>query len=215
MSSEVAETFEMTNSLSLGDAAETNPSSLASIIKRAKAGESSAFEQLIALHQRKVMSTAWRMLGSKEDARDAAQEAFLRAYKYLDSFKLDQDFAGWLYRIVINVCRDHARKRNRHFQFSSYESERELGKLDSLASDDNVEADAIKSQQRSLVAAALETLTRKERAALTLRDLEGLPTEEVARILGTTQATVRSQAASARAKIKLFRDRTLKENRRR
>ena len=214
MSSEIAETFGMTNSLGFGDAPERNDSSLASLIERVKAGESAAFEQIITCYQRKVISTAWRMLGNEDDARDAAQEAFLRAFKYLGSFKPDQDFAGWLYRIVVNVCRDHGRKRNQHERFSSYEAEREMGNLDSLASGENVEAAAIKSQERAMIEEALSTLSKKERAALVLRDLEGLATEEVARILGSSQATVRSQVASARAKIKLYRDRALKERRR-
>jgi RNA polymerase sigma-70 factor (ECF subfamily) len=214
MSSEIAETLGMTNSLGFGDAAERNDSSLASLIERAKAGEGAAFEQVIACYQRKVISTAWRMLGNEDDARDAAQETFLRAFKYIGSFKPDQDFAGWLYRIVINVCRDHGRKRSRNDRFASYESERESGNLDSLASAENVEAAAIKSQERAMIAEALDTLSKKERAALVLRDLEGLATEEVARILGSSQATVRSQVASARAKIKLYRDRALRERRR-
>lgn len=214
MSSEIAETLRMTDGLGLGDATQITSSSLASLIERARAGDAAAFEQIIICYQRKVMSVAWRLMGNHEDARDAAQETFLRAYKYLGSFRLDQDFAGWLYRIVINVCRDQARKRSRHAHFSSFEEEQERGALDLLASSENVEAEAIKSQERALIAAALGTLSKKERAAITLRDLEGLPTEEVARILGTSKATVRSQVASARAKIKLYRDRALKDKRR-
>ena len=67
------------------------------------------------------------------------------------------------------------------------------------------------SEDEDIVARALETLSQKERAALVLRDLEGLPTEEVARILGSSPTTVRSQICSARAKIKLYRDRVLRE----
>src|SRR6185503_2496001 len=215
MSGEVAEIALMTNGLGLGEAAsERNSSPLTSLIERAKAGDSAAFEQIVVCCQRKVISTAWRMLGNEEDARDAAQEVFLRAYKYLDSFKLDQDFAGWLYRIAINVCRDHGRKRSRYHHLDSFEDERDKGNLDSMASSENVEAAAIKSQERALVMEALSTLSKKERAALVLRDLEGLTTEEVARVLGSSPVTVRSQVASARAKIKLYRDRVLNQKRR-
>ena len=70
------------------------------------------------------------------------------------------------------------------------------------------------SQQQALIARALDTLSKKERAAIVLRDLEGLETEEVARILGSSQSTVRAQISSARAKIKLFRDRALSRSRR-
>ena len=215
MPGEVAEIALMTDSLGLcNSSSNTAALSSASIIERAKAGEPGAFEQMIDCYQRKVLSTAWRMLGNREDARDAAQEVFLRVHKYLKGFHSDQDFAAWLYRIIVNVCRDHKRKRGGHHQFASFESEREAGTLDALASDEDVEANAIKSQQRALIAEALDTLSTKERAALVLRDLEGLSTEEVARVLGSSQTTVRTQISSARAKIKLYRDRVHNRTRR-
>ncbi|MGA9769720.1 MAG: sigma-70 family RNA polymerase sigma factor [Blastocatellia bacterium] len=215
MSGEVAEIALMRNGLGLGEAASERESSpLTPLIERAKAGDSAAFEQIVDCFQRKVISTAWRMLGNEEDARDAAQEVFLRAYKYLGGYKPDQEFAGWLYRIAINVCRDHGRKRSRYHHHDSFEAERDMGNLDSMASSENVEAAAIKSQERALVMEALNTLSKKERAALVLRDLEGLTTEEVARILGSSPVTVRSQVATARAKIKLYRDRVLNQRRR-
>lgn len=211
MPGEVAEIALMTEGLRLsetpGRAAE---STLAAIIERAKRGDLAAFEQLIDCYQRKVMTTAWRLLGNQEDARDAAQEIFLRAYRYLGGFKPDQDFGGWLYRIIVNVCRDHARKRGSAHRFVSFEGERDAGTFESLASDEDVEANAIRSQQRALIAEALGALSSKERTAIVLRDLEGLSTEDVARILGSSQTTVRSQISSARTKIKQYRDRAIR-----
>lgn len=210
MPCEVADIALMTDSLGLYDnSSKTAALSPASVVERAKAGDLAAFEELIDCHQRKVLSTAWRMLGNREDARDAAQEVFLRVHKYLGGFRSDQDFAAWLYRIIVNVCRDQLRKGAGHHQFSSFESEREAGTLETLASGEDVEANAIKSQQRALIVEALDTLSAKERAALVLRDLEGLSTEEVARVLGSSQTTVRTQISSARAKIKQYRDRVL------
>ena len=83
-----------------------------------------------------------------------------------------------------------------------------------LVSGEDVEANAIKAQQRAMIVEALDTLSTKERAALVLRDLEGLSTEEVARVLGSSQTTVRTQISSARAKIKQYRDRVLNRTRR-
>ena len=214
MPGEVAEIALMTDNLGLCDSSSNAALSSASVIERAKAGEPAAFEQLIDCYQRKVLSTAWRILGNSEDARDAAQEVFLRVHKYLKGFRSDQDFAAWLYRIIVNVCRDHQRKRGVHREFASFESEREAGTLDTLASREDVEANAIKSQQRALIGQALDTLSTRERAALVLRDLEGLSTEEVARILGSSQTTVRTQISAARAKIKRYRDRALNQTRR-
>src|SRR5262249_46586107 len=93
---------------------------------------------------------------------------------------------------------------------ASFEEERELGTLEGLSTREDTEATAILAQERALVARAIAELPEKERAAIVLRDLEDLPTEEVARILGSRPVTVRSQISSARAKIKLYCDRYLK-----
>jgi RNA polymerase sigma-70 factor, ECF subfamily len=215
MPGEVADIALMTDSLGLRDSSSKSVAlSSASVVERAKAGDPAAFEELIDCHQRKVFSTAWRMLGNREDAHDAAQEVFLRMHKYLGGFRSDHDFSAWLYRIIVNVCRDHIRRRGGAHRFASFESEREAGTLETLTSDEDVEANAIKSQQRAMIAEALDTLSTKERAALVLRDLEGLSTQEVARVLGSSQTTVRTQISSARAKIKQYRDRVLTRTRR-
>ena len=179
------------------------------LILRARTGDLAAFDQVMVAHQQKVMGLAWRMLGNQEDARDAAQETFLRVYKHLNKFDPSQDFAGWLYRIAVNVCRDAARKRGRG-NLTSFEAEREAGTLAEPVSPHNTEHSAMHEQERDIVLRALATLTEKERAAIVLRDLEGLPTEEVARILGSTPTTVRSQISTARVKIKQFRDHWMK-----
>lgn len=214
MASDVAQMVVMTDELRLGESPSQGASaSLRLVIERAKSGDAAAFENLIICIQRRVVSTAWRMLGNEEDARDAAQEVFLRTYKYLNKYKAEQDFYGWLYRIIVNACHDIARKRTRSARFSSFEAEREMGNLETLAGPDDVEAAAILSQEQSIIARALETLSAKERAAIVLRDMEGLSTEEVAAALGSSQGTVRSQVSSARAKIKLYRERVLKQRR--
>jgi len=177
----------------------------ARLIIRAKAGDTTAFDQILISHQRKVISLAWRMLGNQEDARDAAQETFLRVYRYLDRFDPAQDFSGWLYRIAVNVCRDLARKRRGNH--SSLEAGVESGAIAEPVSPHNTESAALLAQEQAILMRALATLSEKERAAITLRDLEGLPTEEVARILGSSQTTVRSQISAARVKIKAFRNR--------
>jgi len=212
MPGEVAEIALITDNLGLPDSPARGSES--ETFERAKSGDVAAFEQIFDRYQRKVLLTAWRILGNREDARDAAQEVFLRVYKYLGRFRSDQDFAAWLYRIIVNVCRDHARKRGRRDQFTSYEAEHRQGSFDSIASSEDVEASLLRSQQQTMIAKALDSLSVKERAAIVLRDLEGLTTEEVARALGSSQATVRSQISTARAKIKKFKDRALNRTRR-
>lgn len=179
------------------------------LISRACGGDLTAFDQLMVAHQQKVMGLSWRMLGNQEDARDAAQETFLRVYKHLNKFDPAQDFAAWLYRIAVNVCRDLARKRGRGNP-TSFEAERAAGTLAEPVSPHNTEHRAMHAQERDILLRALAQLTEKERAAIVLRDLEGFPTEEVARMLGSTPTTVRSQISTARVKIKQFRERWMK-----
>jgi RNA polymerase sigma-70 factor (ECF subfamily) len=190
-----------------GESRDRAVAAMTCLIIRAKAGDTTAFDQIIISHQRRVISLAWRLLGNQEDARDAAQETFLRVYKSFGSFDPAQDFNGWLYRIAVNVCRDLARKRrSNHF---SLEAEVESGVIAEPVSPHNTESAAMLAQEQAILLRALATLPEKERAAIVLRDLEGLETEEVARILGSRPTTVRSQISTARVKIKAFRERFL------
>jgi RNA polymerase sigma-70 factor (ECF subfamily) len=178
-----------------------SPLPLAAIVDRACAGDVEAFETLIALHQRKVLSITWRVLGNLEDALDATQECFLRAWRYRRTFQRNRDFAAWLYRIAVHVCCDMQR-RPRGLRLVSFEADR--GAFETLLSPQDLENDAIQSQAHELVRQALGSLPPRERAALVLRDFEGLATEEVAAILRSRPSTVRSQISSARAKMKRF-----------
>jgi RNA polymerase sigma-70 factor (ECF subfamily) len=180
------------------------------LILRAQQGDLQAFDQIMIRQQRRVMTLAWRMLGNKEDARDAAQEVFIRVYQNLSKVDPDRDFSGWIYRITINVCRDLAKTRSRNSQLSLEEGI-ETGSLAEPMGADNTESMAIYNQEQMIIVRALATLTEKERAAIALRDLEGLPGDEVARILGSSPTTVRSQISSARSKIRIFRERWLKK----
>lgn len=203
MSGRWAELALMPNNFRDELAADIDPH--AQLIRRAQAGERVAFDQLMTLHQQRVVTLAWRLLGTREDARDAAQEAFLRVFRHLHNFDTRRDFNGWLYRIVVNVCRDLQRQRGRHGGLSLDEAAVAL-----LASDADSEADALAAQERALLQRALAELSEKERAAIVLRDLEGLATEEVARLLGSSATTVRSQISAARTKLKAFHARYLK-----
>jgi RNA polymerase sigma-70 factor (ECF subfamily) len=176
-----------------------NHSALSLLVERAAAGDTEAFEQIMIHSQQKVMAISWRILGNEADARDASQETFLRVYKYLGRFKQDQEFFPWLCRITVNVCRDILKKRQ-HLaeQFKSPDQETAQA---SLAQDD-AERALIQAQRRKLISRAIADLPFKERASIVLRDVEGLSTAEVARILQSNPTTVRSQISSARRKIR-------------
>lgn len=179
--------------------------SLSHLIERAASGDTVAFEQIMIHSQHRVMAMTWRMLGNEADARDASQEVFLRVYKYLRRFKQDQDFFAWLYRITVNVCRDIAKKRQHHSEwFMSLAAGAEEGAFTVPAEQEDAEEALMHREQRELVGRAMATLPDKERASIVLRDVEGLPTDEVARIMKSSSTTVRSQISSARKKIKIY-----------
>jgi RNA polymerase sigma-70 factor (ECF subfamily) len=185
--------------------------SITLLIERAAAGDTAAFEQLMIHSQQRVMAMTWRMLGNEADARDASQEVFLRVYKYLGRFRQDQDFFAWLYTITVNVCRDLAKKRQQHGdRFISLGAGNDEEAYAVPAAGDAEEA-RLHTQQRELITRAMATLPDKERASIVLRDVEGLATDEVARIMKSSPATVRSQISSARRKIKTYCEQYLRK----
>jgi len=184
---------------------EDDPASVAEtefrqVLARAVSGDSWAFEQIVVRHERRVLTLSWRLLGSMEDAQDAAQEVFLRTFKYLHRFDLQKPFEPWLVRLTVNVCRDLGRKRSeRGLVF--VESEEQLDRFD-LASTSDPFAELQSEQQRRMLYRLLASLPEKERTAFVLRDIEGLSTAETAEALGSSEATVRSQISSARLKMR-------------
>jgi len=189
--------------------------SLTLLIERAAAGDTAAFEQLMIHSQQRVMAMTWRMLGNEADARDASQEVFLRVYKYLRRFRQDQDFFAWLYTITVNVCRDLGKKRQHHSdRFISLTGGTDEGASSVPSVQEGPEEALLHTQRRELILRAMATLPDKERASIVLRDVEGLATDEVARIMKSSSTTVRSQISSARKKIKIYCEQYLRRKER-
>lgn len=176
----------------------------AGLLDRAKTGDLEAFDQLMRLHEQQVLGTALRLLGNLEDAQDAAQEAFLRLYKSLNRLPDIQQIKPWLYRVTVNVCNDMHRARRRR----GWEP---LSGPDPVSTQLDPELQWAHQERGKLVEMALKILPEKERAAVVLRDMQGLSTKEVAEILGSSEVTVRSQISVARGKLKEFTDRYLRK----
>jgi RNA polymerase sigma-70 factor (ECF subfamily) len=169
-------------------------SELTLLVERAIAGDVSAFEQIILRYERRVLSLAWRLLGRPEDAQDASQEVFLRAFRYLHRFDRRRPFEPWLMKMTVNVCHDLGKKRQ---TWANVEID-----PDDLRASGDPHHELHSEEQKKILYTALQALPEKERAAVVLRDLEGLSTAEVAEVLGSSEATVRSQISSARLKIR-------------
>ncbi|HYR86401.1 MAG TPA: sigma-70 family RNA polymerase sigma factor [Terriglobia bacterium] len=167
---------------------------IAILVQRAITGDVSAFEQIVLRHERRVLTLAWRLLGSMEDAQDAAQEVFLRTFRFLHRFDSRRRFEPWLIRMTVNVCRDLGRKKQ---QYPTGEFD-----LERLRAGGDPHTELSSEEQRQVLYAALAGLPEKERSAVVLRDIEGFSTAEVAEILGSSEATVRSQISTGRIKIR-------------
>jgi len=165
----------------------------ADVLARARRGDETAFEELLRMHERQVLRTALRLLGRIEDAQDAAQEVFLRLYRKLRIFGSVSEIRPWLYRVTVNVSYDLAKKRGR------LAAELPAG---AAFVEGSQEEQISLDQRRELLAGALTYLPVKERAAIVLREIEGLDTAEVAEILGSTPATVRTQVSTGRARLR-------------
>ena len=183
---------------------ESTALSVASLVAEAKSGDTRAFDALVIKFERQVLRTAWRLLGNLEDAQDASQDVFLRFYKYLGRFDEKRDLSPWLYRVTVNVCRDITKKRAKWGDVPLRE-----GYEEQIPDPEGAHSVTDGLDQRKIVSEGLKTLSEKERAALVLRDIEGLSTREVARSLGSTEMTVRSHISRARVKMKKYRDRVL------
>jgi RNA polymerase sigma-70 factor, ECF subfamily len=159
------------------------------ILHRTEARTKPSFEELMREHERMVVGTAYRLLGRIEDAQDAAQEVFLRLLKNLD--KIDGDAKPWLYRVTVNICNDHYRRRMIAVEPDERTADTAPDPERVLAMDD----------RKRLLMEGLRTLGERERTTVVLRDIEGLSTREVAEILGVEEVTVRSQISVARVKL--------------
>jgi RNA polymerase sigma-70 factor (ECF subfamily) len=168
-----------------------NSAELLQTIRAARSGDSAAFEEIMVLTERRVAQISWRILGDREEVKDAMQETFLRLFRHLRGFDERKDFFAWLSRITVNVCIDLRRRR------------RPADPLPELLSDaPSAEDELIERSDRALLTRAIDALAPRERAAILLRDVEGLPTDEVAAAMGNTVATVRVQLSRARAKLR-------------
>ena len=167
--------------------------SLLASIRAVRLGDSRAFEMIMLATERRIATLAWHILGDAEEVKEALQETFIRLFRHLRRYDESRDFFGWLFRIAVNVCRDRQRRRRRRWFFFLPIEE---------AKDVAAEVPVDLRDEVALLGAAIDSLPEKERLAIILRDVEELPTEEVAAILGNRPATVRVQVSNARAKVR-------------
>jgi len=179
----------------------------ASLIRAVQRGDHDAFEQLVRAYDQSVLRLAVNLLRSQEDARDVFQEAFLRVYRSIDSFRFDCSFHTWLYRIVTNICLDYLRKRKVRKEESAVVDTPE-GPMDRM---NDVEEEAAHADpERNLwnvqlsrrIEGALEGLTPRERMVFELRHYQGLRLRNIGEILGTSEEAAKNCLFRATQKMR-------------
>lgn len=176
------------------------------LVERALDNDLAAFEKLVSRYQSKIVSYATRMLSDADEAEDVAQEAFVKAYRSLESFRGASSFSTWLYRIATNLCIDRVRKRKRSPQ-QAYSLDEPMDKDEERGGRDvpddsgepskNIEREELKAQVRQTVAEMPEKL----RSVLVMCDIQGMSYDDIAGVLDCPIGTVKSRLFHARADL--------------
>lgn len=177
------------------------------LVERAVGGDLLAFRQLVEKYEKRVFSIAFGVMGNHQDAEDVTQEAFLKAFRNLSSFRKQSSFYTWLYRIVHNLSIDERRRRYRTAELSSGDSQSldlaTKGGLDSpnAGASEQPDDEFERTQLRQHITEALEELSPDHRAVIMLREVDGLSYAEISDAVGVSKGTVMSRLHHARKKL--------------
>ncbi|NLB88242.1 MAG: sigma-70 family RNA polymerase sigma factor [Syntrophomonadaceae bacterium] len=184
------------------------------LVKKSLQGDTEAFEELVFQYQNKIYALAYRYMGNEEDAYDMTQEAFLKAYRSLRTFKGDSSFGTWLYRVATNVCLDELRRRKRRITTLSLDEPlaTDEGEVEKEIPDTSPTADIIYEQKEfsKYIQNTLDQMKAEHKTVIILRDVMELSYEEIAEILNCSLGTVKSRLSRARNALrKKLEDREL------
>ncbi len=183
------------------------------LVKRAKQGDLGAYDELVRRYQERIYATIYHMTANHEDANDLAQEAFIKAYRALRSFKGDSSFFTWVYRIAINKTINFLKQRKKRTQMSlndlDFNAEHDPD-LVALISDKTPRRDLNLSELQERLNTAMLKLSEVHRVVVTLHDVQGLSHEEISKIMDCNTGTVRSRLFYARQQLQAFLSEFLK-----
>ena len=168
------------------------------LVRAAAKGRTEACEELVRLHEKKVYALTLRMCGNPEDARDAAQEAFLSAWRGLPSFRGEAGFSTWLYRLASNAAIDQLRRNRRQREEDSLDA----GEMDAPDQSPGPQEAAEGSELQRAVADGLASLSEDHRRILLLREYQQLSYDEIAQTLDMDLGTVKSRISRARRALR-------------
>lgn len=178
------------------------------LVRRAKAGDLDAFDELVVRYQERIYSLVYHMTSNHEDAHDLAQEAFVKAWKALRNFKGDSSFYTWVYRIAVNHTLNHLktrRNRTQHLSLNDLDFNAENDPdLVQLVSNKTPRRDVNLRELAERLNEAMQKLSEEHRTVVTLHDIQGMPHDEIAGILECNPGTVRSRLFYARQQLQAW-----------
>lgn len=189
------------------DAVASDRSEEQKLVQRAQKGDMGAYDDLVRRNQERIYATIYHMTSNHEDANDLAQETFIKAYQALKSFKGGASFYTWVYRIAVNKTINFLKQRNRRAQMSlnevDFNAENDPD-LVALVSENTPRRAAVLGELQEKLNAALQKLSDTHRLAVVLHDVQGMPHEEIAEIMGCNIGTVRSRLFYARQQLQAY-----------
>jgi RNA polymerase sigma-70 factor (ECF subfamily) len=187
------------------------------LVRRAQAGDQLAYEELVRIHQPRLLAVIGGIMRRGEDVEDVAQQALLKAYLSLKRFDLRSAFGTWLYKIAVNECWDYFRKKKvRPLVYEANLSEEQVRHMEGLSEDYHGgfghSADAAhRTEQRDLLDRLLIELDEKDRAMLVMKEVGGFTVEEIGDVLGLNVNTVKVRLFRARGRLmEVYRRRLVK-----
>ncbi|MEW6089100.1 MAG: sigma-70 family RNA polymerase sigma factor [bacterium] len=183
------------------------------LVRKCLKGNNDAFTSLVNKYKLQIYNLAYRLLGNREEAKDVAQEAFFRAYRSLNKYKITYSFFTWIYTISINVCRNRL-KDNKKMQMVSFESPSNLEDDDfelPIASDELTPEEVLQKKRNDMIVQRIiSQLPKKYRVVVVLKYLHGLQYNEIANIVNLPLGTVKIQIHRARRVLKELWDKETK-----
>jgi RNA polymerase sigma factor RpoE len=185
----------------------STPAEEMDLVKRARKGDLAAYDELVRRYQERIYATVYHMTANHEDANDLAQEAFIKAFQALRSFKGGSSFYTWVYRIAVNKTINFLKQRRNKGQMSlddmDFNAEHDPD-LVALISEKTPRREVNLAELQEKLNAAMQKLSEPHRLAVTLHDVQGMSHEEIAKIMDCNVGTVRSRLFYARQQLQAY-----------
>jgi RNA polymerase sigma-70 factor (ECF subfamily) len=171
-------------------------------------GERRAFDDLVMKHKDKMFNLCYLFLGDYQEADDIAQEIFIKVYRSLDKFRFESAFSTWLYRITVNTCKNRLKSLDYRYKKWMYcldagnPSHNHNNPVELSDKSDSPLSELENKERTKLINKAINSLSKDKKTVTILRDIEGLSYEEIARVTGLNQGTVKSKLARARMDLR-------------